>query len=94
MKPPVLTRFMLKMRFKRVGRKRQPSYRLVVMLSTSLRDGKVIKELGFYNPITKELKLNLEEIRFQLNNGVKTTKVVENLLKRNGLLQENTQDEF
>jgi len=77
---------MLKMRFKRVGRKRQPSYRLVVMLSTSPRDGKVIKELGFYNPITKELKLNLEEIQFQLNNnGVKTTKVVENLLKRNGL---------
>lgn len=76
---------MLKMRFKRVGRKRQPSYRLVVMLSTAPRDGKVIKELGFYNPITKELKLDLEGIQFQLNNGVKTTKVVENLLKRNGL---------
>lgn len=91
MKPSVPPRFMLKMRFKRVGRKRQPSYRLVVMLSTSPRDGKVIKELGFYNPITKELKLNLEEIQFQLNNnGVKTTKVVENLLKRNGLLQEIT----
>jgi len=76
---------MLKMRFKRVGRKRQPSYRLVVMLSTAPRDGKVIKELGFYNPITKELKLDLEGIQFQLNNGVKTTKVVEDLLKRNAV---------
>ena len=85
MKPTVLTRLMLKMRFKRVGRKRQPSYRLVVMLSTAPRDGKVIKELGFYNPITKELKLDLEGIKIQLNNGVKTTKVVENLLKRNAV---------
>ena len=85
MKPTVLTRLMLKMRFKRVGRKRQPSYRLVVMLSTAPRDGKVIKELGFYNPITKELKLDLEGIQFQLNNGVKTTKVVEDLLKRNAV---------
>jgi small subunit ribosomal protein S16 len=85
MKPTVLTRLMLKMRFKRVGRKRQPSYRLVVMLSTAPRDGKVIKELGFYNPITKELKLDLEGIKIQLNNGVKTTKVVENLLKRNAI---------
>ena len=51
---------MLKLRLKKKGKKRQPSYRVVVMLSTAPRDGKVIKDLGFYNPITKELKLEYE----------------------------------
>ena len=59
---------MLKLRLKKKGKKRQPSYRVVVMLSTSPRDGKVIKDLGFYNPITKELKLDVENIRYQLKN--------------------------
>ena len=51
---------MLKMRFKRCGRKRQPTYRIVVMSDTTKRDGKTIQELGFYNPITKEIKLDVE----------------------------------
>ena len=38
---------MLKMRFKRCGRKRQPMYRIVVMPATNPRDGKAIRELGF-----------------------------------------------
>lgn len=78
---------MLKMRFKRGGRKRQPSYRLVVMPSTSRRDGKPIRELGFYNPITKELKLNIEKIRYYLNNGVQPTTTVRNLLIRNDVIK-------
>lgn len=68
------------MRLKRTGRKGQPHYRIVVMPSTSARDGKSIYELGFYNPITKEIKLNTENILKNLNNGVKPTKTVYNLL--------------
>ena len=45
---------MLKLRLKRNGRKRQPTYRLVVMESTSRRDGRPVDEVGYYNPITKE----------------------------------------
>ena len=45
---------MLKLRLKRVGRKRSPSYRLVVMENTFRRDGRPIEEVGYYNPITKE----------------------------------------
>ena len=52
---------MLKMRFKRCGRKRQPMYRIVVMQATQPRDGKAIRELGFYNPLTKETKLSLDK---------------------------------
>jgi small subunit ribosomal protein S16 len=77
---------MLKLRLKKKGKKRQPSYRVVVMLSTSPRDGKVIKDLGFYNPITKELKLDVENIRYQLENGVQPTKSVKNLLFKQNVL--------
>ena len=71
---------MLKMRFKRCGRKRQPMYRIVVMQATSPRDGKAIRELGFYNPLTKETKLDVENIVKSLNTSVQPTKTVKNLL--------------
>ena len=42
------------MRFKRCGRKRQPTYRIVVMERATRRDGRPVEELGYYNPLTKE----------------------------------------
>jgi small subunit ribosomal protein S16 len=78
---------MLKMRFKRCGRKRQPTYRLVIMPATSKRDGKALKELGFYNPITKELKLDVENIVTNLNVGVQPTKTVKNLLLKSKIIE-------
>lgn len=78
---------MLKMRFKRCGRKRQPTYRLVIMPATSKRDGKTLKELGFYNPITKELKLDVENIVTNLNVGVQPTKTVKNLLLKAKIIE-------
>nr|YP_009674957.1 ribosomal protein S16 [Rhizochromulina marina]QDH81808.1 ribosomal protein S16 [Rhizochromulina marina] len=71
---------MLKMRLKRCGRKRFPSYRLVIMPSSARRDGKAVKELGFYNPITKEIKLDITTITSYLNSGVQPTRTVRNLL--------------
>jgi ribosomal protein S16 len=56
------------------------------MLSTSARDGKVIKDLGFYNTMTKELKLVVENIRYQLKNGVQPTKSLKNLLFKQNIL--------
>ena len=80
---------MLKMRFKRGGRKRSPSYRLVVMPSTSRRDGRPITELGFYNPITKEVKLDVEKITHYLDNGVQPTKTVLNLLINHDIVKKS-----
>ena len=80
---------MLKMRFKRGGRKRSPSYRLVVMPSTSRRDGRPITELGFYNPITKEVKLDVEKITYYLDNGVQPTKTVLNLLINHDIVKKS-----
>ena len=78
---------MLKIRFKRCGKKQQPTYRLVVMPSTSGRDGKAIKDLGFYNPITKEIKLDVLKIVETLKYGVQPTKTVKNLLIKSKILE-------
>ena len=77
---------MLKMRFKRCGRKRQPISRIVVMSSTSGRDGRAIQQLGFYNPLTKETSLDMEQIVKSLKTGVQPTKTVKNLLKAKGAI--------
>jgi len=78
---------MLKLRLKRNGRKRQPSYRLVIMESTSRRNGRPIDEVGYYNPITKESYLNQEKIVKWLNYGVQPTETVFQLLKKSNLIQ-------
>lgn len=73
---------MLKLRLKKYGRKRQISYRLVVMPSTSKRDGRAIEELGFYNPCTNETHINFERVKVRLSQGVKPTPTVQNLLNK------------
>ncbi len=73
---------MLKLRLKRTGRKRSPSYRLVIMESTTRRDGRPIDELGYYNPITKYYKFDIDKIKQWLSYGVRPTKTTINLLKK------------
>lgn len=78
---------MLKLRLKRVGRKRSPAYRLVVMENLFRRDGRPIDEVGYYNPLTKNYKFDGEKIKKWLGYGVQPTKTVENLLKKADLIK-------
>lgn len=64
---------MLKLRLKRSGRKKQPSYRLVVMENTTRRDGRPIEQVGYYNTITKQSYFDVLKIKKWLNHGVKPT---------------------
>ena len=73
---------MLKLRLKRAGKKRSPSYRLVIMENTYRRDGRPIEEVGYYNPITKQSKFDSDKIKKWLSYGVKPTKTVFYLLKK------------
>lgn len=73
---------MLKLRLKRTGRKKTPSYRLVVMENTFRRDGRPVDEVGYYNPITKNYNFDVEKIKKWLNCGVRPTETVLNLLKK------------
>lgn len=77
---------MLKLRLKRIGRKRSPSYRLVIMENTWRRDGKPIAELGYYDPISKKYNFDIIHIKKWLSYGVKPTKTVLSLLKKAEIL--------
>jgi small subunit ribosomal protein S16 len=78
---------MLKLRLKKIGRKRQPSYRIIIITNTSRRDGKAIDEVGYYNPITKEISFNSEKIIEWLKNGVQPTDTVKRLLQTATILK-------
>ena len=54
---------MLKLRLKRAGRKRSPSYRLVIIENSSRRDGRPIDEVGYYNPISKQYNFEVDKIK-------------------------------
>jgi small subunit ribosomal protein S16 len=78
---------MIKLRLKRFGKKREASFRLVATNSTSRRDGRPLEELGFYNPRTKETRLDTEAIRSRLSQGAQPTDSVRSLLEKGGLLE-------
>ena len=78
---------MIKLRLKRFGKKREASFRLVACNSTSRRDGRPLEELGFYNPRTKETRLDTEAIRARLAQGAQPTESVLTLLERGGLVE-------
>ena len=78
---------MIKLRLKRFGKKKEASFRIVACNSTSRRDGRPLQELGFYNPRTKETRLDTEALRLRLTQGAQPTNVVRNLLEKGGLLE-------
>ena len=73
---------MLKLRLKRIGRKRSPAYRLIVIENSARRDGRPVEEVGYYDPISKKSKFEVEKIQKWLNYGAKPTEVVSSLLKK------------
>ena len=71
---------MLKIRLKRLGAKKSPSYRVIVINSTTKREGKPIEELGHYNPKTKEMKLNKASALAWISKGAQPTDTVKYLI--------------
>lgn len=72
---------MLKIRLKRLGAKKQPSYRIVVINSTSKREGHPIQELGHYNPKTKVMKFDKASALDWISKGAQPTERVQYLIK-------------
>lgn len=71
---------MLKIRLKRLGAKKAPTYRIIVINSTTKREGKPIEELGHYNPKIKEMKLNLASANEWVKKGAQPTDTVKYLM--------------
>ena len=77
---------MVKIRLKRIGRKKQPMYRIVAMANETKRNGISLEELGFYNPLTKETHLNVPRIVTRINQGAQPTETVKYLFKKAKIL--------
>jgi small subunit ribosomal protein S16 len=71
---------MVKIRLKRLGAKRNPIYRIIVIDSREKREGKAIEELGFYNPRKKELKLDKEIALSWVKKGAQPSETVKYLI--------------
>jgi len=79
---------MLVIRFFRIGKKNQPSFKIVVTdKKKSSKAGRFIEEVGFYNPLTKEKVLKGERIKYWLSVGAQPSVTVHNLLVKEGILK-------
>lgn len=75
----------VKIRLKRMGTKRRPYYRIVVMDTRSPRDGRAIEEVGFYHPIEvedKQLSVKEDRVKEWLSKGAKPSDTVKKLLNK------------
>ena len=78
----------VKLRLRRMGKKRQPIYKVVAADERSPRDGKFIEAIGLYNPITHPATFEIQEERalYWLGVGAQPTQTVKNLLSKKGIL--------
>ncbi len=79
---------MVRIRLRRVGAKKQPSYRIVAADIEHPRDGRFLEILGFYNPRTKPETIELNEARIYdwITHGAQPSGSVMQLFKTSGLL--------
>ena len=73
---------MVRVRLKRTGTRNALCFRVVVMDQRSARDGKSIEELGFYNPRSKEEKINLERADYWKSVGAEFSETVVDIVER------------
>ncbi|MEE3362879.1 MAG: 30S ribosomal protein S16 [Anaerovoracaceae bacterium] len=79
---------MVRIRLKRIGKKKQPFYRIVVADQRAARNGKFIEELGYFNPLTEpnDIKVDEEKAKKWLSDGAQPTERVKSIFKEAGIL--------
>jgi small subunit ribosomal protein S16 len=79
---------MLRIRLSRIGKKKQPSYRVVVADIEAKRDGRIVERLGHYDPLSEPIKYQIKEDRalYWLSVGAQPTDAVRRLLETQGTL--------
>ena len=82
---------MITIRLRRIGKKGNPHYRMVVAEKQAPRDGAFIDNLGFYNPHAEPPLLSIDEARAVdwMQKGAKPSEAAEKILRRAGLVDEN-----
>lgn len=81
---------MVKIRLTRTGRHFDPSYRIVVADSHYARDGRIIEQVGFYDPMSDEIRLDEEKIMSWLNKGAQPSDTVRSILSKHGIIAKFT----
>ncbi|MBR2346199.1 MAG: 30S ribosomal protein S16 [Clostridia bacterium] len=76
----------VKIRLRRMGAKKAPTYRVIVADSRSPRDGRFIEEIGYFNPRSDELKIDGDKAKTWLKNGAQPTDTVRALLKKSSII--------
>jgi len=77
---------MLAIKFKRIGKKGQASYRIIVTEKRSKVFGRFVEDLGWYNPHTKESKIDKERIGYWVKIGAQPTDSIYNLLVKTQII--------
>lgn len=78
---------MIRIRYLRVGKKKQPFFKIVVVQKEqAASSGRFIEDLGFYNPIKKEKSLKKERINYWLKQGAKPSDSIHNLFVKEGIV--------
>ena len=79
----------VKIRLKRVGKTKAPSYRVVVADARSPRDGRIIEKIGWYNPLVEPSAIHIDEEKAisWMSKGAQPTESVASLLRRTGILE-------
>jgi small subunit ribosomal protein S16 len=79
---------LVKIRLRRIGKKKQPIYKIIVADSQTARSGKILEAIGQYNPLVNPIGIEVNETRLfaWLKRGAQPTDTVRSLLQRKGLL--------
>jgi small subunit ribosomal protein S16 len=80
----------IRLRLRRMGAKKRPSYRIVAADQKSPRDGRFIETIGYYDPLTEPatVKINEERARHWLSVGAQPSDTVGDLLRRAGITRD------
>ena len=86
----------VKIRMTRIGRRHRPFFRINAVDSRTPRDGRVLEKLGHYDPIAKDkdkqIVLNLERIKYWLDNGAIPSESVADILLREGIKTKHAEE--
>ncbi len=83
---------MVRIRLRRQGAKKQPTYRVVVADQRSPRDGRIVENIGFFNPRTEPetVQIDTDRARYWISNGAQPSPAVQRLLKAAGVYEAAT----
>lgn len=73
---------MLSIRFKRIGRKKNPFYNIIISDKLTYIKGKYIEKLGYFDPFSKKTYINIERVDHWIKNGATLSKRVQDIIKK------------